>query len=136
MSTPRSPQPGTGALDARPAPAAATWKLWILTVWHPALGIAVDPVAVLANDTAPDAGPAQHVAWVPLVYGTADPWRERLAEGATPDRIARWESEAGVCQLIPAAVPSGALDLRHAAELVLDELLAEVVPALSPRSGA
>lgn len=131
MSTSTSPQPET----PEERPAAAAWQLWILMVWHPAVGMAVDPVAVLALDTAPGADPARHTVWVPLVYDEANPWRERLAEGVSPERIARWESEAGACQIAPAAVPEGAADLRHAAELVLDELLGEVIPALPPRTG-
>lgn len=136
MSTPTPTQPESGTPQTRPAPAATTWQLWILTVWHPALGIAVDPVAVLALDSADGADPAQHTLWVPLVYDVADPWRERLAEGVTAERIARWEEEAGVCQIAPAEIPAEVLDLRHAADLVLDELLAEVIPALPPRAGA
>ncbi|MFF9142207.1 hypothetical protein ACF09G_32110 [Streptomyces albogriseolus] len=136
MSTPTSPMPEPSAPAALAVPAPATWQLSILTVWHPALGMAVDPVAVLARDTAPDANPAQHVAWVPLVYDEADPWRERLAEGVTPAKVDRWQEEHGVCQLSPTDVPPGATDLRHAAELVLDQLLAEVIPALPPRDGA
>ncbi|MEU6405415.1 hypothetical protein [Streptomyces sp. NPDC046985] len=132
MSTPTSPQPET----PEERPAAAAWQLWILMVWHPTVGMAVDPVAILALDTAPGADPAQHTVWVPLVYDEANPWRERLAEGVGPERIARWESEASACQIAPAAVPEGAVDLRHAAELVLDELLGEVIPALPPRTGA
>lgn len=136
MSTPTSPQPEPGTPEVRPAPAATGWKLWILTVWHPALGLAVDPVAILALDTAEGAALTQHIVWVPLVYDEADPWRERLAEGATLERIGGWEAESGACQLAPVEVPEGAVDLRHASELVLDELLAEVIPALPPRAGA
>ena len=131
MPTPPAPQPTSTAPDAE-----TTWKLWILMVWHPALGMPVDPVAVLALDTAEDAEPAQHVVWVPLVYDEANPWRERLAEGVSPERIARWETEAGACQIAPTDLPEGALDLRHAADLLLDELLGEVIPALPPRTGA
>ncbi|MFF2378415.1 hypothetical protein ACFVUW_28900 [Streptomyces xiamenensis] len=132
MSTPTLPQPETPA----GRPAANTWRLWILMVWHPAVGMAVDPVAVLALDTAEGADPAQHTVWVPLVYDEANPWRERLAEGVSPERIARWDSVADVCQIAPAAIPEGAVDLRHAAELLLDELLGEVIPALPSRAGA
>ncbi|WP_030230692.1 hypothetical protein [Streptomyces sp. NRRL S-350] len=131
MSTPPEPQPTSTEPDTE-----TTWKLWILMVWHPALGMPVDPVAVLALDTAEDAEPAQHVVWVPLVYDEANPWRERLAEGVSPERIARWEAEAGACQIAAADLPEGALDLRHAADLLLDELLGEVIPALPPRTGA
>ncbi|MER6118000.1 hypothetical protein [Streptomyces sp. NPDC001743] len=131
MSTPPEPQPTSTETDTE-----TTWKLWILMVWHPALGMPVDPVAVLALDTAEDAEPAQHVVWVPLVYDEANPWRERLAEGVSPERIARWEAESGTCQIAAADLPEGALDLRHAADLLLDELLGEVIPALPPRTGA
>ncbi|MGA5442510.1 hypothetical protein ACPCKW_23740 [Streptomyces griseoincarnatus] len=136
MSTPTSPKPEPSAPAAAAVPAPATWQLSILTVWHPALGMAVDPVAVLALDTAPEADPAQYVVWVPMVYDDANPWRERLAEGVTPQKVARWQEENGVCQLSPTEVPEEATDLRHAAELVLDQLLAEVIPALPPRDGA
>lgn len=136
MSTPNPPQPEIKTPQERPALATATWQLWILTVWHPALGMAVDPVAILALDTADGADPAQHTLWVPLVYDEANPWRERLAEGVSPERIARWEAEAGACQIAPASVPEDAVDLHHAAELLLDVLLGEVIPALPPRTGA
>jgi hypothetical protein len=136
MSTPTSPKPEPSAPEALAVPVPATWQLSILTVWHPALGMAVDPVAVLALDAAPDADPAQHVVWVALVYDEANPWRERLAEGVTPEKVDRWQEENGVCQLSLTDVPPGAADLRHAAELVLDQLLAEVIPALPPRDGA
>ncbi len=118
------------------APKTETWQLWVLTVWHPALGIPIDPVAILARDTAPGADPAQHILWVPLVYDEADARRERMAEGVTDERLTAWEAESGTCHLAPADVPDGALDLRHAAELVLDQVLAEVIPALPPRAGA
>ncbi|MEU8763442.1 hypothetical protein [Streptomyces sp. NPDC048659] len=131
MSTPPASQPTSTAPVTE-----TTWKLWILMVWHPALGMPVDPVAVLALDTGEDAEPAQHVVWVPLVYDEANPWRERLAEGVSLERIARWEAESGACQIAAADLPEGALDLRHAADLLLDELLGEVIPALPPRTGA
>lgn len=136
MSTPTSPKPEPSAPEALAVPAPATWQLSILTVWHPALGMAVDPVAVLALDAAPEADPAQHVVWVSLVYDEANPWRERLAEGVTPEKVDRWQAENGVCQLSLTDVPPDAADLRHAAELVLDQLLAEVIPVLPPRDGA
>ncbi|MCX5216205.1 hypothetical protein OG689_44525 [Kitasatospora sp. NBC_00240] len=135
MSTPTSPRPEPGAPEALPAPAASSWSVWILTVWHPALGLAVDPVAVLALDSAPDADPQESLVWVPLVYDEGNPWRERLADGITEENLTRWQAESGVCQIAQAEIPEGAVDLRHAAELVLDELLAEVIPALPPRAG-
>jgi hypothetical protein len=133
MSAPTAPRPNAEEPNESPTSATARWQLWILTVWHPALGLAIDPVAVLALDSDPAAAPRQHVVWVPLVYDEAAPWHNRLAEGVTPERIELWEAEAGVCQMAATAVPAGAQDLRHAAELVLDELLAEVIPLLPPR---
>ncbi|WP_234332366.1 hypothetical protein [Streptomyces sp. NRRL F-5650] len=123
----------TDAETAEPTPAAPAWRLWILLVWHPALGLPVDPVAVLALDDSRQ--PAQRVVrWVTLVYETADPWRERLREDTTNEDIERWiQQSGGACSLEPADIPEGALDLTHAADLVLNELLAEVIPALPPR---
>ncbi|MFF4534026.1 hypothetical protein ACFY1P_32755 [Streptomyces sp. NPDC001407] len=127
-------QPAAPDTDApATAPASATWQLWILLIWHPALGLPVDPVAVLGLDTRPDAPTGRVVRWVPLVYDAADPWRERLGESTTQEDIERWAAQSGVCAVEPAEVPDGALDLAHAADLVLDELLAEVIPALPPR---
>ncbi|MFI8952545.1 hypothetical protein ACIGO6_39495 [Streptomyces sp. NPDC053750] len=123
----------TDAETAEPSPAAPAWRLWILLVWHPALGLPVDPVAVLGLDEGRQ--PAERVVrWVPLVYEQADPWRERLGETTSSEDIERWIAQSGgACSLEPADVPEGALDLTHAADLVLDGLLAEVIPALPPR---
>ncbi|MFE2273517.1 hypothetical protein ACFXB4_30320 [Streptomyces lavendulae] len=113
--------------------AAPAWRLWILLVWHPALGLPVDPVAVLGLDEGRQLA-ERVVRWVPLVYESADPWRERLSESTTGEDVDRWIAlSGGACSLEPAEVPEGALDLKHAADLVLDELLAEVIPALPPR---
>lgn len=122
----------TIAETAELSTAAPAWQLWILLVWHPALGLPVDPVAVLGLDESRQ--PAERVVrWVPLVYEQADPWRERLGQTTSED-IERWIAHSGgACSLEPADVPEGALDLTHAADLVLDELLAEVIPALPPR---
>ncbi|WP_331731725.1 hypothetical protein [Streptomyces sp. NBC_00073] len=113
--------------------ASSTWRLWILLVWHPALGLAVDPVAVLGLDESQQ--PTERVVrWVPLVYEAADPWRERLGETSTSKDIEHWIAQSGgVCSIAPAEEPEGALDLTHAADIVLDELLGEVIPALPPR---
>ncbi|MFE3166733.1 hypothetical protein [Streptomyces sp. NPDC059224] len=120
----------TDAETAEPSPAAPSWRLWILLVWHPALGLPVDPVAVLGLDE----GRQRVVRWVPLVYEVAGPWRERLSETTTSEDVARWIAQSGgACSLEPADVPEGALDLAHAADIVLDGLLAEVIPALPPR---
>ncbi|MGW7199003.1 hypothetical protein [Streptomyces chryseus] len=114
-------------------PTASAWRLWILLVWHPALGLPVDPVAVLALDESKKPA-ARVVRWVPLVYDSADPWRERLSEETTPEDVESWIARSGGAFAVePADVPEGALDLTHAADLVLDELLAEVFPALAPR---
>ncbi|MFD8887502.1 hypothetical protein ACFV0H_34190 [Streptomyces erythrochromogenes] len=123
----------TDAEKTETSTAAPAWRLWILLVWHPALGLPVDPVAVLGLDESRQ--PAERVVrWVPLVYESADPWRERLSESTTGEDVDRWIAlSGGACSLEPAEVPEGALDLTHAADLVLDELLAEVIPALPPR---
>ncbi|NUU20926.1 MAG: hypothetical protein HOV68_05330 [Streptomycetaceae bacterium] len=114
-----------------PEPATPpTWSVWVLTVWHPEVGLPVDPVAVLAVDTAADGAPATYLSWVPRTYHRADPWRERLAEGVTPEHLARWQDEEGVCAMAPGMVAPDAVDLRHAAEIVMDGLLAEVIPYL------
>ncbi|OIV36997.1 hypothetical protein BIV57_13495 [Mangrovactinospora gilvigrisea] len=130
MTTPLSPTPSAGAPVDH-----STWTIRVLTVWHPAIGLAIDPVAVLAIDTAAGADPAQVVVWVPETHKAAAPWRERLAGRVSLEQVAVWDREDGVCQVAEAAVPEGSLDLRHAAELVLDELLAEVIPSLPPRPG-
>lgn len=124
------------AVMAMKAPVASPWRLWILLVWHPALGLPMDPVAVLGLDERPGASVQRVVRWVPLVYEAADPWRERLGESSTLEDAARWTTQSGACSAEAVAVPAGALDLAHAADLVLDELLAEVIPALPPRDGA
>ncbi|MFF9458758.1 hypothetical protein [Streptomyces flaveolus] len=123
----------TDAETAKPSPADLAWRLWILLVWHPALGLPVDPVAVLGIDE--NRQPAERVVrWVPLVYEVAGPWRERLGETTTSEDLERWIAQSGgACSLEPADVPEGALDLTDAADLVLDGLLAEVIPALPPR---
>lgn len=117
------------------SPDTSAWRLWILLVWHPALGLPVDPVAVLALDTGLQSA-ERVVRWVPLVYDPADPWRERLGESTRPEDIELWITQSGTCALEPATIPEGALDLAHAADLVLDELLAEVIPALPLRGDA
>ncbi|WP_233435931.1 hypothetical protein [Streptomyces anulatus] len=123
----------TIAETAELSTAAHAWRLWILLVWHPTLGLPVDPVAVLGLDESRQ--PAGRVVrWVPLVYEQADPWRERLGETTTSEDIERWIAHSGgACSLEPTDVPEGALDHTHAADLVLNELLAEVIPALPPR---
>ncbi|WP_331729350.1 hypothetical protein OG592_43740 (plasmid) [Streptomyces avidinii] len=123
----------TDAEPTEPTTAASAWRLWILLVWHPALGFAIDPVAVLGLDESQQ--PLERVVrWVPLVYETADPWRERLGDSTTNEDVGHWIAQSGgVCSIEPVDVPEGALDLTHAADLALDELLAEVIPALPPR---
>ncbi|MEU6352152.1 hypothetical protein ABZ896_22930 [Streptomyces sp. NPDC047072] len=126
-------QPDIEPADSLPEVAG---QLWILLVWHPALGLPVDPVAVLGLNEENGPG-ARIVRWVPLVYDPADPWRERLGESTTTEDVERWIAQSGgACAIEPAAVPEGATDLAHAADLVLNELLAEVLPALPQRGDA
>jgi len=115
------------------APRTAPWHLWILLVWHPAVGLPVDPVAVLGLDDRHEAPVPRAVRWVPLVYDAADPWHERLGGSTTREDVEHWMTQSGACQVEAAEVPDGALDLAHAADIVLDELLAEVIPALPQR---
>nr|BEK71293.1 hypothetical protein KPHV_85200 [Kitasatospora purpeofusca] len=111
-----------------------SWELWVLLVWHGPLGASVDPVAVLALDRAPDAPTPSCIAWVPLTYDAATPWRERLDGPITPEQVERWSREDGTCTAVAADVPGEALDLPHAAEIVLDVLLGESIPALTAAS--
>ena len=127
------PQPA--AANAAPASAEVTahWRLAVLSVWHPALGAPVDPVAVAAVDqhaTAPRPG---CVAWVPLTFEAADPWRALLADGPTADLLEYWAEQDGTVAVDFVEVPEGAVDLVHAAGLVLDELLGQVLPSLPDR---
>ncbi|WP_328372961.1 hypothetical protein OG800_49400 (plasmid) [Streptomyces sp. NBC_00445] len=136
MSTESDQTPASGTGMPQASPAGSPWQLWVLLVWHPALGLPVDPVAVLGLDNRPDAPAERVIRWVPLVYETADPWRVRLGESTTRDDVERWRARSGVCQAEAVDVPDGATDLAHAAELVLDELLAEVIPVLPLRGEA
>ncbi|MFI6689285.1 hypothetical protein [Streptomyces sp. NPDC050485] len=121
------------AVTTKPSTTTSAWRLWILLVWHPALGLPVDPVAILGLDESHQPT-TRVVRWVPLVYDTADPWRERLGESTTSADVEHWiRQSGGVCSIEPVDVPEGALDLTHAADLALDELLAEVIPVLPPR---
>lgn len=133
MTVEPDPTHAEGQPPAELPAATPAWRLWILLVWHPALGLPLDPVAVLGLDERHQ--PVDRVVrWVPLVYEQADPWRERLATATTSEDIVRWVAQSGgACSLEPADIPEGALDLTHAADLVLDELLAEVIPALPQR---
>ncbi|MFB8291273.1 hypothetical protein [Kitasatospora purpeofusca] len=111
-----------------------SWELWVLLVWHGPLGAPVDPVAVLALDRAPDAPTPSYLTWVPLTYDAATPWRERLDGAITPEQVERWSREDSTCAAVAADVPEDALDLPHAAEIVLDVLLGESIPALTAAS--
>lgn len=135
MPTDTNQPDATATATPATSPAHAAWRLWILLVWHPALGLPVDPVAVLALDDSEEPT-ARVVRWVPLVYDAADPWRERLGESTTAEDVENWGTRPGACAVEPAAVPDGALNLAHAADLVLNELLAEVIPVLPPRGDA
>jgi len=136
MPTETNQPAGPSAVMATKAPVTSPWRMWILLVWHPALGLPMDPVAVLGLDERPDAPAQRVVRWVPLVYEAADPWRERLGESSTLEDAELWTTQSGACSAEAVEVPDGALDLAHAADLVLDDLLAEVIPALPPRDGA
>ncbi|MFE4516712.1 hypothetical protein ACFRMQ_21250 [Kitasatospora sp. NPDC056783] len=108
-----------------------SWELWVLLVWHGPLGAPVDPVAVLALNRAPNAPTPSYLTWVPLTYDAAAPWRERLDGSVTPEQVERWSHEDSACAAVAAEVPDDAVDLAHAAEIVLDGLLAEAIPAIA-----
>ncbi|GAA2753373.1 hypothetical protein GCM10010440_73140 [Kitasatospora cinereorecta] len=105
----------------------------MLSVWHPALGAPLDPVAVVGLDQRPGSNAPAHLVWVPLAFEAADPWRELLAGGVTADLLDHWAAQNSAVAVDFVDVPEGAVDLAHAAGLVLDELLAEVLPALPDR---
>jgi hypothetical protein len=107
------------------------FRTYVLLAWHPQVGAAVAPVGVLGIDERPVAIPKTYIAWVPLTYDTAQPWRDRLAEPPSPSQIAIWLEEGGATQLEEVDPPE-ATRLPDTVEAVLDQLLAEVLPALPP----
>ncbi len=128
-------QPFPALAATRPAPGEVTgwWRLAVLSVWHPALGAPLEPVAVVGLDQRPSTDAPVHLAWVPLAFEAADPWRALLAEGVTAELLDHWAGQSGAVAADLVDVPEGAVDLAHAAGLVLDELLTEVLPYLPDR---
>ncbi|MFC6600485.1 hypothetical protein [Kitasatospora paranensis] len=127
------PHPAPAATDPAPGGTIDQWRLAVLSVWHPALGAPLDPVAVVGLDLRPGAQARVHLAWVPLAFEAADPWRELLAGGVTGELLDHWAAQHTTVAVDFVDVPEGAVDLAHAAGLVLDELLAEVLPNLPER---
>jgi hypothetical protein len=115
---------GTGA------DTGAAARFYVLLAWHPALGAAADPVGVLGVDERDDAGLASYVVWMPLTGDRTATWRGRLAEPPSAARIMRWLEEDGTAQLQEVGAPVRGT-LAEVAEVVVDVLLAEVVPALA-----
>lgn len=105
--------------------ASQPYELYVLLVWHPPLGMAAYPVGVLAMSEG-----ARYVAWLPMAYEKAIPWRRRLAGPTTPDQVRAWAEESGAVQLAPAELPAADLPMDEAAEVVLKQLIAEVIPLL------
>ncbi|MEY9211523.1 hypothetical protein NI17_009990 [Thermobifida halotolerans] len=98
-------------------------RLFVLLVWSPALGAALDPVGVLATEDGP-AGWRTAVSWVPLDHGAAWPWRQRLAENTplTAEKVEEWLAQNGTVQLAELD-PQPAPSLPHLVEGVLEQIL-------------
>ncbi|MGP4027191.1 hypothetical protein [Actinomadura sp. 3N407] len=104
-------------------------RLFLMLVWHPAFGAAVDPVGVLGVDERPVAVPKTYTAWTPMTYDRAAPWRRRLATPPTPSQIELWLEEDNALALEEIEAPNGGR-LPDAADAALDTVLATVVPLL------
>lgn len=107
-----------------------SYELYVLLAWHPPLGIAAYPVGVLAMSVS-----GSYVAWLPMTYEKATPWRRRLIAPATPDQVRGWLEQDGTVQLAPAKPPAAELPMDDAAEVVLQQLIAEVIAFLDPSGG-
>ncbi|GJF30273.1 hypothetical protein KNE206_29730 [Kitasatospora sp. NE20-6] len=127
------PHPAPAATAPGPDGATDHWRLAVLSVWLPALGAPLDPVAVVGLDQRPGTNAPVHLVWVPMAFESADPWRELLADGVTAELLDRWAEQSSTVAVDFVDAPEGAVDLAHAAGLVLDELLAEVLPDLPDR---
>ncbi|RKE03015.1 hypothetical protein [Streptomyces sp. TLI_171] len=112
---------------------AELWRVAVLSVWHPALGAPLDPVAVVGFGPHLGGDPAVHLVWVPLAFEAADPWRELLADGVTVELLDHWAERSATVAVDYVDVPEGAVALSHAVGLLLDLLLAEVLPNLPDR---
>lgn len=110
-------------------------RLFLMLVWHPAFGAAVDPVGVLGVDERPvvDGRPVAvlktYTAWTPMTYDRAAPWRRRLATPPTPSQIELWLEEDNALALEEIEAPNGGR-LPDVADAALDTVLATVVPLL------
>jgi hypothetical protein len=101
-------------------------RVFALLTWHTSLGAAVRPVGVLAVDEAGDT----YVSWVPLSYALARTWRQRLKTPTSLKRLRAWQDADGTDQL--AELEVSALSVRDAAEAVMDQVLAGIMPWLEP----
>lgn len=120
-----TPLPAAGSPGAADNAPATPWRVWAMTVWHPQLAAAVAPVGVLAVEGGASDPEVVYATWVPGVYEEADSWRIRLAEAPVSAAVLdQWAQDDSTLGLLPADVPPQAVDLAHAAELVLDEILA------------
>lgn len=110
---------------------AAPTRRFLLMVWAAQLGASVRPVGVLAVAAGDQ---TRHAAvWLPRVWEAADGWQERLAGTSANDVAAAlpsWLQEDGGLRLVEIDAGPDDVDVRTAAEIALDEVLAVIVPVL------
>jgi hypothetical protein len=104
--------------------AVTGWQCAVLLGFDPATGTATTPVAAIACSAAELA-----VSWLPFTDGRSEAWRAVLA--STPyvtewaQLLGDWAADASSTRgLVRVVTPPAALDLRDAAELIVDALLA------------
>lgn len=102
-----------------------TRRLFVLLEWHPALGMAALPVGVLGLEDEQTV-----VSWVPALSITTVTWARRLTTSPGPPAIEAWLDQDGTARLEEVPPPAGAVTLADAVEIILDSLLAEVLPRL------
>lgn len=106
-------------------------RLFVLLAWHPALGLAADPVGVLGVEEDAGGRCKPYVSWIPQSVITNGGWRSRLATPPTMAAVTAWLADDGASQLAEIPAPSGAASMPHAVEMAVDTLLAEVLPRLA-----
>jgi hypothetical protein len=107
-------------------------RLFVLLSWHPALGLAIDPVGVLGVESAAGGRRRHYVSWIPSPAGTSSGWPARLTTSPTTAAITAWLDDHGTTQLAEIPVPPGTTSLADAVEIAVDGLLADVIPHLPP----
>jgi hypothetical protein len=107
-------------------------RLFVLLTWHPALGLAIDPVGVLGMEQTAGGSCTHYVSWIPSSARTSSGWPARLTAAPSMATLSVWLEEHGSLQLTEIPVPPGVASLVDAVELAVDGLLADVVPFLPP----